>query len=472
MREHRHLNCRLRHTLLPWRSLTRLCALPPLAGILLLTVCAHSAMATSNIALCEPEPAAQAAANATQLNAVLPQELEKLSQCQNDSAWLAWVGWALNQLKRYSEAIDYLERSLMLDPDPPRTQLDYAIALAGSGDGLASLQLMQALFSHPQLPPPLRIALQREIARWGPLAQPTGWRQHRYLVVRLGHDNNLLGSPDLSSLTLTTPGQTVQLPLDASYARQPGNYLRTDVYWNASKGPWQLAASLGGRASSRQGAGLGQAQITAEYQASAWYLGASLAALNASVGTRYRATGLSGGLQWRSDHCASRLGLEWQRRNLSSSPILSSDYSGGLLQLSCEPSVPRAWPLGLQLWHASLRWGQDQPQNTQRAGGHQQQSQLRLVALGQGWGAQHQWQLDGEAYMQADAVGYSPLLQNNAVRRMRRLVLRAEYSWPLAPSSTGFWQLALGLEWQRQRANLALFQQRSQGAYLALRSQW
>lgn len=443
-----------------------------LAGVLLLSSFAQSALAAGDAALCEPEPAAQAASNAAQLSGVLPQELGKLPQCQQDSAWLGWAGWALNQLERYTEAAEYLERALMLDPDQPRAQLDYAVALAGSGDGLASLQLMQALLSHPQLPPPLRAALQREIVRWGSPVAPAGWRQHWYLVTRLGHDSNLLGAPDLASLTLTTQGQNVQLPLDASYARQPGNYARTDLGWSASRGPWQLAASLGGRASSRQGAGLSQAQATAEYQAPAWYLGANLAALNTSAGTRYRTTGLAGGLQWSSGRCSARTGLEWQQRNLSSSPILSSQYSGALLERSCEPSAPHAWPLGLQLWQASLRWGQDQPRNVDRAGGRQQQGQLRLVALGQGWGPQHKWLLDGEAYLQADAAGYSPLLQNNAVRRIRRVVLRAEYSWPLAQPGAGGWQLALGLEWQRQRANLELFQQRSQGAYLALRSQW
>lgn len=471
MRE-RRFDRGLRHALCPPRLLMGLRGSRILAGALLLTSCVHSALAAGDAALCEPEPAAQAATSATQLSRVLPQELDKLPQCQHDSAWLGWAGWALNQLERYTEATDYLERALMLDPDQPRTQLDYAVALAGSGDGLASLQLMQALLGQPQLPPPLRIALQREIARWASPVQPAGWRQYRYLVARLGYDSNLLGTPDLTSLTLTTQGQAVQLPLDASYARQPGNYARTDLYWNASQGPWQLAASLGGRASSRQGAALGQAQATAEYQAPAWYLGASLAALNTSAGTRYRNTGLSGGLQWSSGRCTARAGLEWQQRKLSSSPILSSHYGGGLLQLSCEPAAPRAWPLGLQLWQASLRWGQDQPRNAERAGARQQQGQLRLVALGQGWGAQHQWLLDGEAYLQADAAGYSPLLQNNAARRIHRLALRAEYSWPLAPRGVGGWQLALGLEWQRQRANLQLFQQRSQGAYLVLRTQW
>ena len=64
--------------------------------------------------MCTPAPQALAATNAEQLRDVLPQELLKRSQCQQDSAWLAWVGWALNQGGRYTEAVDYLERSLML----------------------------------------------------------------------------------------------------------------------------------------------------------------------------------------------------------------------------------------------------------------------------------------------------------------------------------------------------------------------
>jgi len=68
--------------------------------------------------------------------------------------------------------------------------------------------------------------------------------------------------------------------------------------------------------------------------------------------------------------------------------------------------------------------------------------------------------------------GYNSLLQNNARRHIQRLALRAEYSWPLAAQARRGWHMALGLEWQRQHSSIVLFQQKSRGAYLALRTAW
>lgn len=422
--------------------------------------------------MCTPAPQALAATNAEQLRDVLPQELLKRSQCQQDSAWLAWVGWALNQGGRYTEAVDYLERSLMLEPRPLRVQMDYAIALAGSGDGMASIQLMQSLLQEPLLPAPLRATLAREVARWSAPDQPQGWSHKGYVAAKLGHDTNLLGTPDLSSLSLTIQGQIVQLPLDASYARQPGNYARTDLGWTARNGPWQVSASLGAREGLHSGAGLAQAQGLAEYAMPSHYAGINVAVFSSDAGTRFRTAGLSGGLQWGEGNCVLRTGLELQERRLQDNRILSGRYVGGLVQHTCEARPSSDWPLGMQFWQASLRLGEDSPDQPERAGGRQQQSLLRLVAVGQGWRARDQWLVDGEVYLQNDTTGYSALLQDAARRRISRQALRAEYSFPLSEAGVQGWQLALGLEWQRQRANLVLFQQRSKGAYLALRTQW
>lgn len=451
-------------------------AAAPIAPIALL-LCAGAAHAagTEPALACEPGPQARAATTPAQLQAALPDELVRLPQCQDDSAWLAWAGWALNQLGRYTEAAQYLERALLLEPSPWATQMEYAIALAGSGDGLAAVELMHSLRQQAQLPPQLRQAISQQLARWSAAPLQAGWRQHWQLSARAGYDSNLLGAPDIASLTLTLPGYSVQLPLDVSYARQGGSYGRTELGWSAERGPWQLAASAGGRAGANHQAGLAHAQWSVQYQGESHYAGASIGRLHSNAGTRFGVAGLSAGWQlprWRAG-CASRLGGEWQQRRLYSNPVLSGHYGGLLLQHTCEASPTQGpQPLGLQAWQAGLRWGVDQPEDPDRAGGRQQQASLRLIAVGHGAGARQQWLLDAEAYAQADARGYNSLLQNNARRHIQRLALRAEYSWPLAAQARRGWHMALGLEWQRQHSSIVLFQQKSRGAYLALRTAW
>ncbi len=415
---------------------------------------------------------------AQQLQSAVSAQLQQLPQCQKSVPWLAWMGQALNHLGRYPEAAEHLERAIMLEPAQAVLQLDYAVALAGSGDRLAAIQLLQILQVDPLLPKGLHASIQQQVDIWSASRlSPLALRHSRiYLSTRLGYDSNLLGTPNLSSLTLTLPGQSLQLPLDASYLRRPGYYSRIDAGWTATQGAWQLAASVGGRHSPQEsGAELQQAQASAEHTSARHYASATLGYLHNRSHSRYRTVGLSAGLQHSSadQSCQSRSGLEWQQRNLRSNPVLSGHYGGLLWQTTCQGTSAASYAntgLGLQAWHLSARWGFDAPSQAHRPGGRQQQASLRGVLMGSGLAHQHQWLLDAEIYRQQDASGYSPLLQANATRRLTRTALRFEYKLPLPQQPA--WQWALGIEWQRQHANLPLFLQRSQGAYMALRTQW
>ena len=472
----------------------------------------------------QPQPAADTAESAAcaidaseaaqPLPDAVARQLKNLPACQKNLAWLAWMGQAYNQLGRYPEAAEYLERALMYAPGQLQVQMQYALALAGSGDALASIHLLQDLLAEPALPATLRMAVEREIARWtGAQTLVAQWQHSGYLHTRLGHDNNLLGTPHLTSLTLTLPGQSLQLPLDASYLRTPGAYSRVDTGWVASKGPWQWAASAGGRHSAAApAAALQQGQASVEYAAHGGYANATLGLLRSRSGTRYRTLGLMAGLQWSSASpgtatpartamalggnahtCQTRLGPELQSRQLASNPVLSGRYAGFVLQHTCQLQGTAAPGQVLQAWQISARWGADVPRAASQAypggagaldaegappaaepmlrpGGRQQQASLRLAVLGRGLASRHQWLLDAEAFHQADATGYSPLLSSGARRSLNRTALRAEYSLPLPAAPA--WQLAVGAEWQRQGANLVLFRQQSHGAYLGLRRQW
>lgn len=480
-------------------------------------------LAAPAVVRAQPEPATDDSAGpaacaidasgpARPLQDTVAQQLKNLPACQKNLAWLAWVGQAYNQLGRYPEAAEYLERALLLAPGQLQVQMQYALALAGSGDALASLLLLQDLLAEPGLPAPLRVAVEREIARWtGAHTEVAQWQHRGYLHTRLGHDSNLLGTPNLTSLTLTLPGQSLQLPLDASYLRTPGAYSRVDTGWVASKGPWQWAASAGGRHSAAApAAALQQGQASVEYAAHGGYANATLGLLRSRSGTRYRTLGLMAGLQWSSASpgtatpartamalggnahtCQTRLGPELQNRQLASNPVLSGRYAGVLLQRTCQLQGAAAPGQVLQAWQISARWGVDAPRTASQAysggagapetdgapatamlrpGGRQQQASLRVAVLGRGLAQRHQWLLDAEVFHQMDATGYSPLLSSGARRSLRRTALRAEYGLPLPLSAQ--WQLAVGAEWQRQASNLALFQQQSSGAYIALRTAW
>ncbi len=412
------------------------------------------------------------------------QLLPHLQRCQRSSTYLAHLGHQLNRQQRYPEAAEHLERAILFDPDATAAQMDYAIALAGSGDTLSALQLMAALLQRPGLPPEQRAALMAARARWAQAAH-TPLRQTRLQAgLRWGWDNNLLGAPNLSSLTLTFPSEVIQLPLDESNRPRPGTYLRTDArldhtHLQPSGTRWDLGlALLHRRSPAVPEAGSHQAEAVLERshpgapQGTLWartghYLGASGAWLHTGSGTSYRSLGTAAGLQWQPQAasaartCQSRLGLETQQRNLHSNPLLSGRYWGLAAQWHCA-SLPQA-----PQWRVHLRTGQDRPLQPGRPGGAQHETALRAT-----WSLPHSpsatWLLDAELTHTRDATGYSPLLANNTPRRQSRAALRLEYqhTWP------GGLQALAGLEAVAQHSNLPLFGLRSQGVYLGLRASW
>jgi len=457
--------------------------------------CTHAATGAS----CAPllEQVGRNPANA------LEQLLQAVPTCQRDPVFLAELGQRLNQQGRYLEAADHLERALMLEPALKDAQLSYAIALAGSGDTPSATALLQDLLNTPDLPATLRAPLERQLAALARTTntEPTGWRTRFSVATRVGYDSNLLGSPNLESLTLTLPGQNLVLPLDPSYLAQGGGYARVDALANLQRHSadgvhWELEASLRSRASpalpqagstqtdvvlershmsAQAGASSGQGTNPA---ASGSYYGLSLSDLQAQSGLRYQAWGVVGGWagQWNwSDtaKCSARAGLEWQDRSYPNNPLLSGRYKGLSLLWACEHSQSGQWQVG-------IKTGSDEAQDTARAGGNQAQSSIRLAGIlplasiaPEGTQAlpslRHARVLaDLEYSQQSDASGYSPLLESGMVRSAERRAARLEYQHPLGSKA----EWVIGLDWAAQASSLALFAQDSRGAYTGVRLAW
>lgn len=456
------------------------------------------------------EPPPHGAGNCPQQG--LDQMLAALPQCQTNARFLFNLGYRLNREGRYAEALDHLERALMLDPDLKGARIDFALALAGSGDAPAALALIDELLRDPELPEPLVPVLRRQQRQLDRLARDTaalassgaplptagtagadggpggGLRVRKTAAVRLGHDSNLLGAPNLSSLTLTAPGGgALTLPLDGSLLARAGLYLRADASLELS------ATGHGGvnheavlnlqarRSPSEDNANARQYELfyegsrpAARDGAPGHYAQASLGGLEINTGVRYRVLRLAGGGEWGGlwptrrpgvESCSTRLGAELQDRELASTPVLSGRYLAGTVQWRCAPPDGRYWQVAAQ-------YGQDTPKDSSRPGGRQTQYSLRLTGV---WPLRPwlPWAggsalLDLEYTHTRDRNGYSPLLANGAARRAGRTSARAEWQHALGRSAQG----VLGVQWLHQAANIELFAQRSWGPYAGVRLAW
>ncbi|MBC5764742.1 tetratricopeptide repeat protein [Ramlibacter albus] len=403
--------------------------------------------------------------------------VQRVPDCQRDAAFLAALGHFLNERGRYVEAADHLERALLLEPGFKGAQVDYAIALAGVGDLASALSLVENLLAESDLPPALRPVLERQRAGW---TRGSGTQMRLVLNTRVGYDSNLLGTPNLTSLALTFPGQTVVLPLDESYKRKGGIYGRVDLQLEARRdsgqyGQWDAFVGLRSR---RSGAvadvGSDQLDLALQYNnyqrapgRRGFFAGASTSVLHARTGLNYRARSLVAGLgaTRAASGCDGRLGLDLQERDYLNNPVLSGRYSGFSLNWTCDGSRRVQWL-------ASVRAGVDRARDPQRPGGDQHQYSARGAAVwtGVGLGERPQGQVlvDAELSVSRDRTSYSPLLESGRLREVKRSTLRAEYQYPVSRSL----QLLVGTEWAVQRSAIVLFSSRSWGPYVALRSTW
>ncbi|MDO9066953.1 MAG: tetratricopeptide repeat protein, partial [Deltaproteobacteria bacterium] len=114
------------------------------------------------------------------------------------------TGQQLNAASRYSDAAESLEAAILRAPDDRRIQLEYAIALAGSGDLASAQQLLQQLRNDPALDAATRRQIDALIKQ--------SWL-HAYLPalpkgsisLMIGHDDNFLGAPHQGAFELTLP---------------------------------------------------------------------------------------------------------------------------------------------------------------------------------------------------------------------------------------------------------------------------
>ena len=412
--------------------------------------------------------------------------LARLPQCQDRADWLAAVGHLLNRARRHGEAADVIERALLLDPGHKGARVDYAVALAGSGDTLAARALLADILAEPDVPAGLRAVLLHQRSTLEPLLVG-GWHLSGWVGLRLGHDSNLFGAPDIDSLTLTLGGQLVELALDDSYLARPGSYRQVEaalalLYITPEGARWQAGLSLRDRSvpSAPEADGrYGEALF--EYGAPLpgdsglrGYAGVAAAALRSGL-TDYTTRTLNLGLEpvWAAG-CETRIGLEVQSRDYSSNPVLSGRYSGITYGRFCDTDSGKGRAPGQTLWSARL--GRDRPVQSERPGGAQRQAAVRWAtsqphALLQPGVAGH-WLLDTELAAQHDDNGYSPILDSGRSRTIKRLAARLEFRRPVLAWPGGYLEPAIGVDYVHQRSNIPLFGLTNWGPYATLRARW
>ncbi len=387
------------------------------------------------------------------------------TQCSRNADWHAQRGFLLLGLGRAAEAAEYLERAILLAPDHAGARVDYADALAALGDLDSARALAEALLALPDIPPAARQHLLGRIERWQTLA-PTApaWQFARELGAGLAWESNLNGGPADSSLWLTLPEGLLNVEVLPGERPQSGFVATYDLGATALRpldGDRQLVLRAQARGRDAPGARndylLGQfdATLVRSTPASQQLLQISHNEQGFGGERLLAETRLLAQRQWQRAPCAPALGSDATLRRFAASPVLDGRQLALRLGAQCSRG---AWQSDAQ-----LRLALDHPLDDARPGGRQQWRELRLGGTWQG--ARYGARVDLGLGHVADRDGYSPLLDAGQARTVLRHSARAELSRAL----DRHWELAVSMDWFRQRSSLAIFEVDNVGLYFGAR---
>lgn len=362
------------------------------------------------------------------------------------------------------------ERILLEQPWRLGVWLDYALSLQQIGDNDSARAIYQSLLQ--QNPPAYLVPKIKQQIQL--ISQPVAeWQYGGSITLLDGHDSNLNRAPLTNTLTLTLPGGVLApLPLSSASQASAGTSRLMHLDWQAARqgstnSDWLLQAALNTRQAPgndnqnylQSGIGLSHRWIgtsAREYRA-------VLAAQDLQYGgidvQQILRAGFYRVQPWQTSAktaCSGSYGAEWEKLAYPFSGELDGQYFGIAADLSCKQNP---------VWQLLLRTGLDKAES-QRPGGDQQSIDLR-GQLGGNLGT-GEWLALSELILLHDTSGYSPLLDNNAVRSIGHLLFKLEYQRPLGRRLYA----VVSTESFRQKSNLSLFSLRGSAAWLGVRYQF
>lgn len=375
-----------------------------------------------------------------------------MSECLRSSEFFALYGAAQMENGKLAEALEMLERALLLDAGNGAAQIDYAQALYLRGQLFSALDLNEQILQRDDIPTNIQTMLEQRERQWR--------RQTRDSAVVAdvlgGFDDNLNGAPDPSQITLTLSGEPVILTLNPEYQPISGPYLNLRLggqfRLQGADHQHNVSADLRGRASEDTGSDLAQFETRYQYtrteRQQAWVVGGAASHLFFGGNALYTAVEANGRYQ-RSlgETCTQRVDLASQYQRYRSQSNLNSIETKAGAGLDCPlPLAGRPGVLNL-----SLSLLNNAALNTGRPGGDRDGWQLDLHWQIQALGGLLSAQINHTELR--DSKGYSSLLDNGARRWLKRSYALLQYRQLIRPDLA----FLANFYHQNQNSNIELF---------------
>ncbi len=378
-----------------------------------------------------------------------------------------------------------LEKALLINPDLPGAQLDYAQALALIGLKGSARAILNGVLQRPDIQPSLKAQLSQAQTTGTPVQLPfngTGnspkWQWMSLLQSAYGRESNLNSASHTDSLTLYLLNGPVTLGLADNAKPEAGNALKSTVAAQGSlkgAGGQELSvnvalahktgqARLGGSNRTAEGAIKYSLPMLAGPASGAWqvalggtqfWLGSQTAYQDRGVQLKFAWDSLGGACKW-----SPSVGRIEQRFPQSLS--LSGAYDYARIEWACSSGKNEETLL-------ALGGGQDRAQEEGRPGGNRARTDLllrreQIVSLPPWPAASGQLSAWLRYSQSQDQKVYSELL-GELKSKTRRAELGVAYWLPIAK----MWSMGVNLEATSQRSNNTLFNLRNSGVYVGLR---
>jgi hypothetical protein len=378
------------------------------------------------------------------------------SEHENEPDYFNFMGEVALLAGDYPVAVLSFERVVLMQPDNGGAWLDLAISTLHIGEFARAAAYFDYIESELHPPTILRQLIAKYRQQMTAAQKLRPWKLRAEAT--LGADSNANSGLQASSLPLTFETQRVDLPLDPNFRARHDQFVQ-----------------LGGSVSYRQRLGDGNMDLLAGVRLRDYLHEHDFSTLSVNAGVTTmqptRLGDLTGGLHVEQfmlggqsllknarallqverpyRDCRIGAGGEIELRRYSKSSQLDGSLLWGQVGLACDQIVSRI-PVQVAIIG---RLGQDTPA-ADRPGGKTNHSEL----IGQltaplAWGAKVDF--SHSIANSKDSSGYSPLLENNAVRNITRQNSRVLLTVPARDT----WEYVVSLERTVVSSNLPLFQQ-------------
>lgn len=334
-------------------------------------------MTQSIVQACPGNFPAAPVANPIEAEEALAQLTPLSDLCENNGRYHAYRGALLLVLQRSSDAALALEKALLLDPDQPGAQLDFAQALGEVGQKSAARDLVREVLQRPDMQAELRSKLTQVNGQ--PPAR--AWRWSANLQSTLGYETNLTNATSAQALTLFLANGPVSIPLADTERPRSGSAIKLSA---ALEGAFPLASGelrLSGAFTERNtdnreradlsllNAGAAYAlplepgALLAGYALNQVTIGQQLSYEDTTLHFKYESSPAWAGCQW-----GPQLGVSSMR--YPQAAILNGTYRFTRLELACGGE--------LQQTRAIVTTGVDSPDDPTRPGGTRDRQELQL----------------------------------------------------------------------------------------------